>query len=115
VPSAAALAVLDTIEREGLLARARAIGERLAGAVAASAPPGALSEIRGRGCLWGFDLGPGGDAHAVTLAMLAAGVLATTAGPTVVRMSPPLTATDDEIDLAAGALVESLASTGVAV
>jgi acetylornithine aminotransferase len=113
VPSAAALAVLDTIEREGLLARARAIGERLAGAVAASAPPDALTEIRGRGCLWGFDLGPGGDAHAATLAMLASGVLATTAGPTVVRMSPPLTATDDEIDLAAEALVESLASTEV--
>ena len=106
VPSSAALAVLEVIERDGLLVRSLDIGARLAAAVVAAAPAGSIAETRGRGCLWGFELarasdGTPADANAVVLRMLEAGVLASTAGPTVVRMSPPLVATDAEIDRAA--------------
>jgi acetylornithine/succinyldiaminopimelate/putrescine aminotransferase len=118
VPSSAALAVLDVIERDGLLARSLEIGARLTAAVVAAAPAGAIAEARGRGCLWGFELAPSADgtpadANAVVLRMLEAGVLASIAGPTVVRMSPPLTTSDVEIDRAAEALGAALATAEV--
>jgi acetylornithine/N-succinyldiaminopimelate aminotransferase len=109
VPSAAALAVVETIEKEGLLERAVEIGGRLGGGIRASAPAGSVTEIRGRGCLLGFDVGAR-DAHAVTLDLLARGVLASTAGPSIVRMSPPLVASDDDCDRAVEALVSALGS-----
>ena len=73
VPSSAALAVLDVIERDGLLERSLEIGARLTAAVVTAAPTGAIAEIRGRGCLWGFELAPAADgtpadANAVVLA-----------------------------------------------
>ena len=98
---AGALAVLDTIERDGLLARARAIGDTLPGAALAAVPEGAVLQARGRGCLWGFRLAHPA-AYEVVLAMMEHGVLTTTAGADVVRMSPPLIASDDDVALAAG-------------
>jgi len=47
-------------------------------------------------------------AHDVALAMLEAGVLVSIAGPDVVRMSPPLVATDDEILRAVAAFADAL-------
>ena len=114
---AGALAVLDTIERDGLLARSRTIGEMLPVAVVAASFEGAVVEARGRGCLWGFQLRRP-VANDVVLAMIGEGVLASTAGPDVVRMSPPLTSSDDDVAEAArgfGAAVATvLASEGVA-
>jgi acetylornithine/N-succinyldiaminopimelate aminotransferase len=98
---AGALAVIDAIERDGLLERARAIGEELPAAVAAAAP-GAVVEARGRGCLWGFQLARP-VANDVVVAMIAEGVLASPAGPDVVRMSPPLIANDADVAEAARA------------
>jgi acetylornithine/N-succinyldiaminopimelate aminotransferase len=109
VPSAAALAVVETIEKEGLLERAVEIGRRLADGVRASAPGGSVKEIRGRGCLLGFDVAAP-DAHAVTLGLLERGVLASTAGLSIVRMSPPLIASDDDCDRAVDALASALRS-----
>ena len=103
-----ALAVIDTIEREGLLARADAIGQTLPAAALATALSGAVVEARGRGCLWGFQLASP-VANDVVLAMIDEGVLATTAGPDVVRMSPPLTASDGDVALAARAFGAALA------
>jgi acetylornithine aminotransferase len=98
---AGALAVIDVIERDGLLERARAIGEELPAAVAAAAP-GAVVETRGRGCLWGFQLARP-VANDVVVAMIAEGVLASPAGPDVVRLSPPLIANDADVAEAARA------------
>jgi acetylornithine/N-succinyldiaminopimelate aminotransferase len=109
VPAAAALAVVETIEKEGLFERAAEIGRRLAAGVRASTPAGTVTEIRGRGCLWGFDVGAR-DAHAVTLGLLDRGVLASTAGPSIVRMSPPLVASDVDCDRAVDALATVLGS-----
>jgi len=109
VVSAGALAVLDTIEREHLLARARAIGEMLPVAAVAAAPADAVVEARGRGCLWGFQL-PRPVADEAVVAMIDEGVLASAAGPDVVRMSPPLIASDDDVEIAAGAFGAAVAA-----
>jgi acetylornithine aminotransferase len=108
VVCAGALAVLDTIERDGLLERAKRIGEALPGA-AAAAPDGAVVESRGRGCLWGFQLARP-VANDVVLAMIDQGVLATPAGPDVVRMSPPLTSSDEDVAEAARAFGAAVAT-----
>ena len=97
---AGALAVIDAIERDGLLERARAIGE-VSAAVAAAAT-GAVVEARGRGCFWGFQLARP-VANDVVVAMIAEGVLASPAGPDVVRMSPPLIASNADVAEAARA------------
>ena len=107
VPSAAALAVLDTIEAEGLLANVTTMGALLRDEVARLAPAGALAEIRGDGLLCGFRV-HGSTAPAVVQALLARGVLASTAGLDVVRCTPPFTIGPDEIDEGAKVLAAAL-------
>jgi acetylornithine/N-succinyldiaminopimelate aminotransferase len=98
------------IEDEGLLARAGTIFERLSTALTAAAvPTGVVTEVRGRGCLVGIQL-TAPVANEVVLAMIDHGVLASTAGPDVVRMSPPLVATDHDVGEAAAAFGLALAS-----
>ena len=109
---AGALAVLDVIESEGLLARADAIGDLLLRTVREAtddtlATDALVKDVRGRGCLWGIQL-TAPIAHEVALAMLEAGVLVSIAGPEVVRMSPPLVATDDDILHAVATFVVAL-------
>jgi acetylornithine/succinyldiaminopimelate/putrescine aminotransferase len=106
--ASAALAVIDVIEREGLLTRAVELGSYLSEAVLSAAPAGALVAARGKGCLLGFQLAAGTDAGPVASAALRAGVLCSTAGPDVIRMSPPLTATTAECDRAAQGLAAAL-------
>jgi len=100
--------VLETIEHDGLLERARAIGGALPAEVAAAAPDGAVLDARGRGCLWGFQLARP-VANDVVVAMIGEGVLATPAGPDVLRMSPPLIASDDDVAEAARAFGAAVA------
>jgi acetylornithine aminotransferase len=107
VPCAAALAVLDTIEADDLLANVAAMGALLRDEVARLAPAGVLAEIRGDGLLCGFRM-HGPDAPSVVQALLARGVLASTAGPDVVRLTPPFTIGADEIDEGAKALGAAL-------
>jgi acetylornithine/N-succinyldiaminopimelate aminotransferase len=108
VPSAAALAVLDTIERDGLLRNVGAMGERVRTEVAQRAPAGTLGEVRGRGLLNGFQVAEEIVAYDVAMAMLRRGVLASTAGPDTVRFTPPYTITAAEVDEAAEALADAL-------
>jgi acetylornithine/N-succinyldiaminopimelate aminotransferase len=109
-----ALAVLDVIEDEGLLTRADRIFERLSAGVMATAPTGTVTDVRGRGCLLGVQLGAP-VANEVVIAMIGEGVLASTAGADVLRMSPPLVASDDDVDEAVGALTRALAAVSQAV
>jgi acetylornithine/N-succinyldiaminopimelate aminotransferase len=108
VACAGALATLEIIEREGLLERARTIGSMLPAAVKTEAPDGTIVRARGRGCLWGFQLAAP-VANDVIVAMIERGVLATIAGPDVVRMSPPLVASDEDVAAAAAAMGAALA------
>jgi acetylornithine/N-succinyldiaminopimelate aminotransferase len=108
VPCAGALAVLKAIEEEHLLENARLQGERLLGGLRDAVPDGAATEVRGRGLLVGVELA-GTTSREVVLAMLRRGALATEAGPAVVRLTPPLTVTPQEVDQAVEIAAASLA------
>ena len=102
VACAAALAVLDTIERDGLLANAAAVGGRLAAGIDATAHP-LVTEVRGRG-LW-LAIGLGSPAApAVEAAARKAGFLVNAVQPDAIRLAPPLVLTAGQADSFAAAL-----------
>ena len=103
VPCAAALATLDVIEREQLIANAVEVGDYLrAGALALGIPA-----VTGRGLLVGLRLGR--PAVPVQRALFERRVLTGTASdPEVLRLMPPLSFNRREADLLLGALREVL-------
>jgi acetylornithine aminotransferase len=101
VQSAAALAVLDVIESEGLVERADYAGARLLQRLTSIAPSGART--RGLGLMVAVELAIP-MARDVAAAALELGVLVNDATPNVVRLTPPLVITDDEIDEGLAAL-----------
>jgi len=103
VPCAAALATLDVIEREGLIANAVEVGDYIrAGALALGIPA-----VTGRGLLVGLRLGR--PAVPVQRALFERRVLTGTASdPEVLRLMPPLSFNRREADLLLGALREVL-------
>ncbi len=92
--SAAGLAVLDTIEREGLLANARHVGGLLEDP-AVLAIDGVLA-TRGRGLLRAIELG-GIPAPAAMAAARDAGFIVNAVTPTALRLAPPLILTPSEL------------------
>ncbi|AKT51672.1 acetylornithine transaminase [Arsenicicoccus sp. oral taxon 190] len=103
---AAALAVLDTIERDGLLQQAAATGEHLAQAVTALGHPGA-TEVRGAGLLRAIGLA--GDVSAqVTAALEASGLIVNPVRPDAIRVAPPLILTTEQADELVAALPAAL-------
>jgi acetylornithine/N-succinyldiaminopimelate aminotransferase len=88
VACAAALAVLATIESDGLLARAGAVGDRLASGLAALEHP-LLRGVRGRG-LWLAALLTRPAAATVEAACRQAGFLVNAVQPDAIRLAPPL-------------------------
>ena len=102
VVCAAAGAVVETLD-DALLASVREQGKALAAGVAAL--PGVL-EVRGHGLMLGAELErPAGP---VVAAALDAGLLVGSAGETVLRLTPPLTITGDEIATGLSLLEEVL-------
>ena len=108
VPSSAALAVLDTVDEEDLLANVGAMGALLRTEVMRLAPAGSVVEARGAGLLLGFQVAATIGVADVIAALRRRGVLASTAGADVVRFTPPYTITAAEVDEAAKALASSL-------
>ncbi|HJP65304.1 MAG TPA: acetylornithine transaminase [Actinomycetota bacterium] len=94
VPSAGALAVLSTIEAEGLIENCLLRGQELMEGLAESGAAG-LAEVRGMGLLIGAEF-VDERAGAVVRALIDLGFLATEAGPRVVRFAPPLSVTAEE-------------------
>lgn len=88
----AALAVLEVIEREGLIGNARERGNQLIEALKAIPV-----RARGLGLLVGVWLDQA-NADAVVRAALNEGLVLTVAGQDVVRFTPPLTVSADEVD-----------------
>jgi acetylornithine/N-succinyldiaminopimelate aminotransferase len=88
VACSAALAVLDTIADEGLLAQAAAVGQRLADGLAGIAHP-LLRGVRGRG-LWLAAVLTEPAAGQVEAASRQAGYLVNAVQPDAVRLAPPL-------------------------
>jgi acetylornithine/N-succinyldiaminopimelate aminotransferase len=92
VACAAALAVLATIEGEGLLEHATVLGHKLRDGLAADPR---VAEVRGEGLLIGLDLTEERAAE-VAAAALAAGFIVNNATPRRIRLAPPLVLTDDD-------------------
>jgi acetylornithine/N-succinyldiaminopimelate aminotransferase len=91
---AAALAVIDTIERDGLLTRATEVGERLRTELASDER---VVDVRGVGVLVGLTLS---EPHGpdVVAAAQEAGFIVNATGPDRVRLAPPLVVTDADVD-----------------
>jgi acetylornithine/N-succinyldiaminopimelate aminotransferase len=102
VTCAAACAVVETID-ESLLAAVRRKGELLAAGLAGLT---GVVEVRGRGLMLGAELDR--SAAPVAAACLEAGLLVGTAGETVLRLTPPLTISADELGAGLALLEEVL-------
>ncbi|MFD8980636.1 acetylornithine transaminase [Streptomyces sp. NPDC059564] len=96
VVCAAALAVLDTIERGGLLDHVTRTGERLRRGLEALGHP-LVREVRGAGLLLGVAL-DGELAARVQGAAQDKGLLVNAVTPQVIRLAPPLIVSDREVD-----------------
>ena len=109
--SAAALAVLETIESEKLIEQTQARGARLAAGLnkLRERHPKLVSTVRGRGLLQAAVLNADVDARAVLGKLQDAGLLVTIAGAQALRFSPPLVVTDAQIDEAVELLDRALA------
>jgi acetylornithine/N-succinyldiaminopimelate aminotransferase len=99
---AAALAVLDTIERDDLCGHAKRIGERIATGITNLAHP-LVDHVRGAGLMLGIVL-TAPVAPAVEQAARDHGFLVNAPAPDVVRLVPPLVLTDDQVDAFLAAL-----------
>jgi predicted acetylornithine/succinylornithine family transaminase len=98
VPCAAGLAVFAIVSDPALLARVRALGER-ARAVLTDLP--GVVEVRGRGLMLAAELDPSRAEPATELvgrAMRDERLVLNATGPTTLRLLPPLTITDAELD-----------------
>ena len=89
VACAAALAVLDTIDKDHLLDHATALGKSLRDGLGADPR---VIETRGEGLMIGLELTL--DAPAVVAAAMANGFILNATGPSTIRLVPPLVLTD---------------------
>ncbi|MQA97613.1 MAG: aminotransferase class III-fold pyridoxal phosphate-dependent enzyme [Streptosporangiales bacterium] len=128
LPAAAALAVLDVIAEEDLPAAAARKGERLAGHLRElKKRHEAIGEVRGLGLLWGVELVRDRETREPAVAYgdrltdacqdcgLSLNITkGRAAGSTAcLRLAPPLTITDEEIDTAAEILDKTLTETPI--
>ncbi|MGD8310174.1 MAG: acetylornithine transaminase [Chromatiales bacterium] len=106
---AAAMAVLDVLDREGLAERAQWLGERLVAGLRSELEGAAgVAEIRGMGLMVGIELDR--DCSELVRLGLDQGLLINVTAGRVVRLLPPLVMTEDEIDLltaGVGALIRA--------
>jgi 4-aminobutyrate aminotransferase / (S)-3-amino-2-methylpropionate transaminase / 5-aminovalerate transaminase len=117
VACAAAAVVLDTVADEGFRAAAEELGRRLRGSLEEIAGRhGAVGEVRGLGPMLALELREQSPetAKAVGEAAFERGLLLLSCGlhGNVLRLLPPLTVTDDELERGLGILDESLAAAG---
>ncbi|MBX9918831.1 MAG: acetylornithine transaminase [Mycolicibacterium frederiksbergense] len=96
VCTAAALAVLDTLAAEDLVAKAGALGKTISHGVEELHHP-LVGHVRGRGLLLGIVL-TAEKAKAVEAAAREAGFLVNAAAADVIRLAPPLIITETQID-----------------
>ncbi len=117
LPASIGLAVLRVVERDGLVARAAGAGERLArGLRGLQQRHACVGDVRGRGLLMGIEFA-GAKAAAISDAVtdlalelgLSANIVRVGTSGGVMRIAPPLTVTDEEIDLGVGLLGEAIA------
>ena len=119
VACAAALAVLDVIEEEALVANAAKVGSYLRqGLLALAVRHPIVGDVRGEGLLLGVEMADearnpaAGQARVVTEAMRERGILLSATGPAgnVLKIRPPLVFQHEHADFLLQALDEALAS-----
>ena len=103
---AASLATIEVMERDGLAEQARAKGARFADRVRAARDPPRSVTVRQIGLMIGIELKE--RARPYIEALMERGVLALPAGPTVIRLLPPLVIEDEALDEVAARLHEVL-------
>jgi len=111
VACAAALAVLDIIERDGLLANVTEVGERLAAGIRAIEDP-LIAGVRGSG-LWRAIALSRPAAAEVEAAARRAGFLVNAVQPDAIRLAPPLILSAGQADSFTAALPAILSSASV--
>ena len=104
---AAALATIEYMQEHVLDVRAREMGGYFAEQFRAK-QPARVRELRQIGLMIGIELKE--KATPYLMALMEEGVLALSAGPTVIRLLPPLTISRDELDLVIGKLLKVLAN-----
>jgi 4-aminobutyrate aminotransferase/(S)-3-amino-2-methylpropionate transaminase len=118
---AAALAVLDVFDKDRLLERSRAVGERLtAGLKAMASRHKAIGDVRGLGAMVAIELFKNGDPHqpdadlakAIVAEAARRGLILLSCGVygNVIRILVPLTASDSLLDEGLGMLADTLQS-----
>ena len=95
---AAGLKNLEIMRREGLVERAKHIGDRLGGGLQALAADGVVDHARGLGGMWAVGLHPNQDANAMRDHMLDSGHVIVRALNDALVMCPPLVIRDEHID-----------------
>jgi len=112
LPAAVAVAVLDAIRDENLLARAAAIGERLAeGLKVIQEKTPLVTEVRARGLMIAVDLARPVAARAKA-ECLARGLLLITVGDQMLRLLPPMVLSKEQADRGLAILAEVLEALG---
>jgi acetylornithine/N-succinyldiaminopimelate aminotransferase len=106
VSTAAALATLGVIERDGLLSNVREVGARVRDGVLATGHP-LVAGVRGEGLLFGIALASP-VAAAAALGALDAGFIVNAVNPSTLRLAPPLLLTGDQADTFVAALPQVL-------
>ena len=99
VAAAAALAVFKIVDDPALLRRVRELGATLSQRIAAL---DGVREVRGRGLMLGVGLDRGVDASVLGGDLLDHGLVVNVPEPGTIRLLPPLTVAEDELDLAVG-------------
>jgi acetylornithine/N-succinyldiaminopimelate aminotransferase len=102
--AAAALAVLDAIEREGLVENARSVGAQLAERAATIE---GVADVRGLGLLLAIELAAAPSSE-VALALRARGMLVNAITPTALRLVPALCLSRGEANAFCDALADVL-------
>ena len=116
IAAAAAVATIDVVQREGLVANAAARGAQLQAGLLriAARAPGVIADVRGRGCMVGLELDAPvgtGFAGAVTAEAMARGLLLFTTGwRETIRLIPALIVTEAECAHALDVIEESIAA-----
>jgi acetylornithine/N-succinyldiaminopimelate aminotransferase len=107
IATAAVNAVIDEMQRIDAPAVARRQGRRIADGL--RSVPGVV-DVRGRGLMLGVELAEGIDAKAIYSDLLGLGLIVNAVTPSTLRLVPPITVTDDEIDEAIAMITASLES-----
>lgn len=109
--TAAARAVLATMEAEGIPQRAATASRRLIGAL--TEIDGVVA-VRGLGLLLAVELAPGLPSADVAAVLLGAGAIVNAVTPTALRLAPSLLITDEEIDAAVTLIAGAVKTVGAA-